>query len=213
MSRLPHRLAWLIVTIIAIVSAIAGPATAQDATPPDPGFETNGALPWEEPPGAMEFIVWEVSDGDTIRVIEPGQQDDPDPWWEPVRIIGIDTPERDGPYTDEECFGEEASDFTKRLLPRGTVVYLQVDNAPDIPDDREFLDTGMELDDNDRWLVHVYIKAEGTEDYYLVSEILALGGYAEVPGYRGNTYFEQELADAEAIAREEQRGLWGACDT
>jgi endonuclease YncB( thermonuclease family) len=96
-------------------------------------------------------------------------------------------------------------------MPRGTVVYLQVDNDPDIPDDREFLDTGMELDDNDRWLVHVYIKAEDSEDYYLVSEIMALGGYAEVPGYEGNTYFERELADAEDIAREDDLGMWGAC--
>jgi micrococcal nuclease len=212
MSRLPHRLAWLLATI-ALIATTAAPVAAQDpaSTPPDPGFETNGALPWEKPAGAIEFIVWDVTDGDTIRVIEPDQVNDRDPYWEPVRMIGIDTPEKDGPYTDEECYGQEASAFTKSLLPKGTVVYLQVDNDPDIPDDQEFLDTGMELDDNDRWLVHVYIKAENSDDYYLVSEILALGGYADVKGYEGNTYFEQELFDAEDIARADHRGMWGAC--
>jgi micrococcal nuclease len=212
MTRPTHLLAPLLATIALVAVTTAAPAAAQDATPPDPGFETNGALPWEEPPGALEFIVWDVVDGDTIRVIEPDQKDERDPYWEPVRIIGIDTPEKDGPYTDAECYGPEASDFTTSLMPRGTVVYLQVDNDPNIPDDREFLDTGMELDDNDRWLVHVYLKAETSEDYYLVSEIVALGGYAEVPGYEGNTYFERELADAEDLAREENRGMWGACD-
>jgi endonuclease YncB( thermonuclease family) len=211
MTARTSRFAWLLATIALIAATLAAPAAAQTATPGDPGFETNGALPWEEPPGALEFIVWEVNDGDTIRVIEPDQRNDPDPYWEPVRIIGIDTPEKDGPYTDEECYGQEASAFAASLMPRGTVVYLQVDNDPDIPDDREFLDTGMELDDNDRWLVHVYIKAEDSEDYYLVSEIMALGGYAEVPGYEGNTYFERELADAEDIAREDDLGIWGAC--
>jgi micrococcal nuclease len=211
MTRPTHHLAWLLAGIALIGATIAAPAAAQDATPTDPGFETNGALPWEEPPGALEFIVWEVNDGDTIRVIEPDQENDPDPWWEPVRMIGIDTPEKDGPYTDEECFGQEATDFAETLMPRGTVVYLQVDNDPDIPDDREFLDTGMELDDNDRWLVHVYLKSETSDDYYLVSEIMALGGYADVKGYEGNTYFERELFDAEDLAREEQRGMWGAC--
>lgn len=211
MTRPLHRLAWLLATIALASVTLAAPAAAQTATPDDPGFETNGALPWEEPPGAMPFIVWDVVDGDTIRVIEPDQRDDPDPYWEPVRMIGIDTPEKDGPYTDEECYGPEASEFTASLLPKGTVVYLQVDNDPDIPDDREFTDDGMELDDNDRWLVHVYLKAKDSDDYYLVSEILALGGYADVKDYGDNSYFRDVLFDAEDVARSDHRGMWGAC--
>jgi endonuclease YncB( thermonuclease family) len=199
--------------LTALLATIAAPAAAQTPeTPDDPGFETNGALPWEEPQGAVEYLVWEVTDGDTLTVIEPEDRNDRDPWWEPVRMIGIDSPEKDGPYTDEECYGQEASSFLFTLLPRGTTVYLQVDNDPEIPDNREFLDTGMELDDNDRWLVHVYIKADDSDDYYLVSEILALGGYVDVKGYEGNTYFEEDLFAAEDYAREENLGLWGACN-
>ena len=208
-----RRACWLVAVLALLSSALAAPVAAAGQTPDasDPGFETFGALPWEKPEGAVEYVVWEVLDGDTIRVIEPADRNDPDPWWEPVRIIGVDSPEKDGPYTDEECFGKESTAFLKTLLPKGTTVYLQVDNDPDIDDDREFNDQGMEYDDNDRWLVHVYLKAEGTEDYYLLSEILALGGYVDVKGYEGNTYFVDELFDAEDVARAENRGMWGAC--
>lgn len=210
---LPTRVAWLLAALALTAATLAAPAASQPSTaePDDPGFETNGALPWEEPKGAVEFVVWEVTDGDTFSVIEPDQRNDPDPWWEPVRMIGIDSPEKDGPYTDEECYGQEASAFLSSLLPRGTTVWLQVDNDPEIDDDREFNDDGMEFDDNDRWLVHVYLQAKDSEDYYLVSEILALGGYVDVKGYEGNTYFVDELFDAEDIAREDGLGMWGAC--
>lgn len=199
-----------------IVTSLSAPTiVAQDSTPfsdmPEPTFETFGALPWEEPPGAEPYLVDEITDGDTITVIELEDEGHVDSWWEPVRMIGIDSPEKDGPYTDQECYGQEASDFLSELLPTGTTVYLQVDNDEGIPDDRELNDDGMELEDNDRWLVHVYIRADGTEDYYLVSEILALGGLVDVRDYEGNTYFIDELQDAEDIARDEDRGLWGAC--
>lgn len=209
-----HILFRLIVLLVSFSLVGVAPVAAQDTASPEdrPGFETFGALPWEEPPGAVPYLVWDVVDGDTIRVIDPKDKNDPDPWWEPVRMIGVDSPEKDGPYTDEECYGQEASKFLAELLPRGTTVYLQVDNDEDIPDDRELTDDGMELDDNDRWLVHVYLRAEGTDDYYLVSEILALGGYVDVKGYEGNTYFVDELFEAEEIAREEGRGMWGACE-
>lgn len=207
------RLAFSLVALLLAVATLAAPAAAQPSTaaPRDPGFETNGALPWERPPGAVEYVVWEVRDGDTFAVVEPSERNARDPWWEPVRIIGVDSPEKAGPYTDEECFGQEASAFLAELLPRGTTVYLQVDNDPDIDDDREFDRNGMEFDDNDRWLVHVYLKADGGEDYYLLSEILALGGYVDVKGYEGNTYFVDVLFDAEDIARDADLGMWGAC--
>lgn len=212
---LPARITWLVAIVSLIAATAVPPVTAQTSTPPEhesePGFETFGALPWEEPGGAMPYLVWEVTDGDTFRVIETEEEGDPDPWWEPVRMIGIDAPEKDGPYTEEECYGGEADEFLSELLPEGTTVYLQVDNDDDIPDDREIEDDGMELDDNDRWLAHAYLSADGTDEYYLVSEILALGGYVDVRDYEGNTYFVDELENAEEIAREEDRGIWGNC--
>lgn len=216
MTQSPRSLLMRLATLIMAAILVSGTAAlAQDATTPvadEPGFETFGALPWEEPPGAVPYLVWEVVDGDTITVIELNEADALDPWWEPVRMIGVDAPEKDGPYTDEECYGQEASEFLAEVLPRGTTVYLQVDNADDIPDNEELTNDGMELDDHDRWLVHVYLRAGETDDYYLVTEILALGGYVDVKDYEGNTYFVDDLFEAEEIARELDRGMWGACD-
>lgn len=208
----------IIVVIVAVtLFAISPTAMAtQPSTPSsdssDPDFETFDALPWQEPPGAEPWLVEEVTDGDTIRVIEPEQVGDPDPWWEPVRMIGVDSPERSGPFTDEECYGPEASAFLAELLPEGATVYLQSDIDEDNPEDDTLNADGIEVDDFDRILVHVYLRADGTDDYYLVTEILALGGYVDVRDYGDNSYFAGELQDAEDLARAEGRGLWGACD-
>ncbi len=212
------RTSWLLIAMcLALLAALTSSTiAAQPSTPEgdivEPPFETFGALPWQEPPGAAPWLVEDVTDGDTIRVIESENEGDPDPWWEPVRMIGVDAPERDGPHTDEECYGTEASAFLTRLLPEGTTVYLQVDDDENDAN-QTFNDDGLEVDDFDRLLVHVFIRADGTDDYYLVTEVLALGGYIDVKDYGDNSYFADELQDAEDIARDENRGLWGACGT
>ncbi|MDQ3525505.1 MAG: thermonuclease family protein [Chloroflexota bacterium] len=216
MECINTRIRWLLigtclgfmVTLAPIVVA-AQPSTSVDGIA-EPSFETFGALPWQEPPGAEPWLVDDVTDGDTIRVIELDDEGKPNPWWEPVRMIGVDAPERDGPRTDEECYGPEASAFLAELLPEGTTVYLQVDDD-ETDDDQEFNNDELEVDDFDRLLVHVFIRADGTDDYYLVTEILALGGYVDVKDYGDNSYFADALQDAEDIARNENRGLWGAC--
>ena len=60
-----------------------------------------------------------IVDGDTIHVDLDGRDTT-------IRIIGIDTPEKDGPYTDEECFGQEATRYTERSLA-GRDVELEFD--------------------------------------------------------------------------------------
>lgn len=213
-TRIRFLLIAMCLTLLATLptAAVGAQSSTPSAGASEPAFETFGALPWDDPPGAEPYLVEDVTDGDTIRVIELEDEEESDPWWEPVRMISVDAPEKDGPYTDEECYGPEASAFLAELLPDGATVYLQVDNDEDIPDNQELNDDGMELDDFDRWLVHVYVRADGTDDYYLVSEILALGGYVDVKDYGDNTYFADELQAAEDAARDEERGLWGACD-
>ena len=55
-----------------------------------------------------------VVDGDTVILKWEGQQSR-------VRIIGIDTPEVDGPHTNNECWGQEASQQARRLLSNQTI--------------------------------------------------------------------------------------------
>ena len=46
---------------------------------------------------------------------------------EPLRLIGIDTPETVDPNRPDGCFGEEASNRLKKLLPKGRQVWLEPD--------------------------------------------------------------------------------------
>ncbi len=63
--------------------------------------------------------VTEVYDGDTIR-IDDGRN---------IRLIGVDAPEVDSPYTREEPFGEESRDHLRKLLA-GRKVQIRVGSAP-----------------------------------------------------------------------------------
>ncbi|HSH61393.1 MAG TPA: thermonuclease family protein, partial [Acidimicrobiales bacterium] len=79
--------------------------------PPPPPAAT--AAPIDLPPGEVTTIS-RVVDGDTLEVAGG----------ERVRLIGIDTPEV---YGGAECFGQQASAYTKQLLPVGTAVRLVYD--------------------------------------------------------------------------------------
>lgn len=61
------------------------------------------------------FKVLSVIDGDTIKINYYGKE-------ELVRLIGVNTPEVDGPYTDAECFGNEASAISKDYLENQWVI-------------------------------------------------------------------------------------------
>src|SRR2546423_5036043 len=69
---------------------------------------------------ATDVTVERVIDGDTVVVRLPGGH-------ERVRLVGIDTPETVDPRKPVQCFGKEASNHTKSLLPAGTAVRLERD--------------------------------------------------------------------------------------
>lgn len=134
-------------------------------------------------PGAdSDATVVRVIDGDTIEVrIGLGQAR--------VRLVSVDTPEVRDPV---ECFGEEASRRTRELLPLGTKVRLERD-----------------VTDRDRFgrlLRYVFLP-----DGRLLSAVLVAEGYAEVVFYPPDRQHLDALTESERVAREEGRGLWGAC--
>ena len=136
--------------------------------------------------GPDEARIERVVDGDTIRVRADGGD-------ETVRLIGIDTPETVHPTKPVECFGKEASEHTKELLPAGTAVRLVRD---------------VELRDRfGRLLAYVY----RVEDDLFVNLALARDGYAGVATFPPNVAHTDEFVAAAAEARREGRGLWGAC--
>jgi len=131
-------------------------------------------------------VVDDVVDGDTIEIEIGGRE-------EQVRLIGIDTPEThvaDGP---PECFGPEATDFTRSLLPLGTEVRLTRD--------------AVGRDDYGRLLAYVYRRAD---DLFVNNAIIA-AGYARPLTIDPNNAYGPQFVAAATAAEASDLGLWGAC--
>lgn len=181
-------MAILVMTQVTALAQTPSTANSQDAE--NPLYQ--GALPWDLPDDAEQMVVHSVTDGDTVRLTYPN-----DDWYYNTRLIGIQAPEMDGPWTEEGCYGPEAKEFLIELLPVGTVVYAQ----QDISDE----------DTNGRRLRHIFLYDEETGDAYLVSEILVLGGFAVARSYPPDDLYDDILAEAEALAKGDDDGLWDAC--
>lgn len=114
----------------------------------------------------------------------------PDGEVEDVRLLLVDTPEVHGGV---ECYGPEATEFVRALLPEGTVVRLERDAT-----DRDFFG---------RLLRYVHLP-----DGSMLNERLAAEGFAEFNAYDGaNVRHAERIEAAEARARASRAGLWGAC--
>jgi micrococcal nuclease len=124
-------------------------------------------------------VVARVIDGDTIE-LAGGQR---------VRLLQIDTPEK-----HDECYGDEASALTQRLIPAGTHVRIEQDPKLD------------QVDRYGRKLGYVW---KGDED---VNVALVRDGAAGVwffDGRRGR--YSEELLSAAEQAQADRKGLWGSC--
>lgn len=136
------------------------------------------------PPAAdAAWTVVRVVDGDTLEVTRDGRS-------EKVRLLGIDTPETSDPRRPVACFGAEATARAVELAD-GADVVVSADPG------RE------ERDDFGRLLGWVWLP-----DGRLLNLVMVEEGYAHEVIYGAPTTRQDELAAAEATAREEQRGLW-----
>ena len=172
------RLALVAMGLVVVALVVAVRTRSSSSAGPD-----STALP----PGANATVV-RVVDGDTIRVRLAGSGRE-----EPVRLIGIDTPETKDPRKPVQCYGKEASERTTALLPRGSPVRLVRDVE--------------ERDRYDRLLAYVY----RSKDDLFVNLALAREGYAVVATFPPNVAHTDEFVRAVAEARAEDRGLWKAC--
>ncbi|MCK5061384.1 thermonuclease family protein [Candidatus Parcubacteria bacterium] len=138
-----------------------------------------------EPDNNKLYRVVDVYDGDTIVVLMEGQR-------ESVRLIGIDTPEVESPYTREECYGKQASEFTKDLL-----LWQSVRLEPDpINDDR---------DKYERLLRYVYLN-----DTHINARLLTEGCAYLLDNFPFVRL--DEFRALEQNAREQKAGLWTECE-
>ena len=120
-----------------------------------------------------------VGDGDSIELADGTQ----------VRLVQIDAPE----LGEGECFGAEAAEALRELLPPGTSIRLE-------PDPR--------LDDVDRFdRLLRYVHRDGLN----VNLELVRRGAASVWFVDDRGRYAVELLEAAREAQEAGRGLWSAC--
>jgi len=133
------------------------------------------------------YKVTHITDGDTIEVDMSGTT-------EKIRMIGVDTPETKKPDSPVQCFGPEASDFTKRTLT-GKSVRLEADPTND------------NRDRYGRLLRYVYL-----QDGSLFQEQLIAQGYSFA-----YTVFQFQKAEAftklQYQSQQAKVGLWANCQT
>ena len=128
------------------------------------------------PADAIAERVDHVTDGDTLWLTGIGK----------VRLIGVDTPEVFGGV---ECYGREASDFAKRLLPPGRRVHYQF---------------GVEERDRyGRALAYLWL-----DDGRFLNRLLVARGYATPLTVPPNVEFADLFVRVARRARRAARGLW-----
>jgi micrococcal nuclease len=131
-----------------------------------------------------------VVDGDTLIV---GDKMDKQKQYR-IRLIGADTPEVVKSGTMPEPFGQEASDFTKRMIAESN---NQVRIAFD----------GEQLDRYNRTLAMVYLQTPDGEVW--LNELLIREGLAHARlEYRYSQTAKLAFAVAEVEARRNKRNLW-----
>lgn len=127
-----------------------------------------------------------VIDGDTLEVELKGQS-------ERVRLIGVDSPETNrGPL----CYGAEAAEKAQQLLGAS--------------DGRVMLEKDVsERDRYGRLLRYVWLPGQGEPT--MLNLEMAKQGYARAATYPPDVKHQQHFEEAEAQARTQNLGLWGAC--
>jgi len=157
-----------LLSLVALVALLA-PAVAAEAA--------------KLPPGGQFAQIAYVVDGDTVDLTSGAR----------VRLVQIDTPEV---YNSPECYGEQASAITKRLLPRGTVVRLYAEPRTDA------------VDAYGRLLRYVFRIRDGLDVNVQLVRVGAAAPYFY--DYRRGRYAGL-LVRLALRARVRHLGLWGRC--
>jgi len=171
---LPSPTSLLLVALLALTASGCDLETS--------GGERSG--PEADPGEAVVAPVLKVVDGDTIRVELDGRS-------EPVRYIGINTPESN-PDQPRECFGPQAAAANRELV-EGERVRLVFDAEP--------------RDRYDRLLAYVYL----ADDETFVNAELVRRGYARTLTIEPNTRYRSLFDRLQQEAANAGRGLWGEC--
>lgn len=134
---------------------------------------------------ADEYQIVNVVDGDTVDIWMNGEEIR-------IRLLGVDTPETVRPGSPVECFGKESSKYTEESL-LGEIVSIETDP------------TQAEYDRYGRLLAYIYLDGDSLS----FNQTLLREGYATVYKNRIPIQLQDQFIEAERLAREEDKGLWG----
>lgn len=127
-----------------------------------------------------------ITDGDTIKVWMDGKR-------EPVRLLGVDTPESKKPNTAVACYAQQATSKMQSLV-QSKQVRLVADP------------TQVDRDRYDR-LVRYVLLPDGSD----VSQLMIAGGFGREYTYAAPYAKQATFRIAQSQAQAAKRGLWGAC--
>ena len=134
--------------------------------------------------------VTRITDGDTVSVEVYGQV-------QPVRLIGVDTPETVAPDQPVGCYGKQASAYTRKTLTK-KLVRLEI---PRIGDSE---------DAYGRTLAYVYLDKDRDGVYgHLFNRDLVTLGLARTTTF--SHAYRREFERLRQEAEERKAGLWGSC--
>lgn len=182
-----------LVLLLAACTTSVMPTTQTPTVAPRPTTPPPPVSPVSTPPPATPArepaTVVAVTDGDTIRVrFGDGRI-------EPVRYIGIDTPETVDPRATVECFGAEASARNAALV-QGRTVQLEQDVS--------------ERDQYGRLLRYVWVTGDDGIVRFANQELVTWG-FAAATSYPPDVRYQQIFTEAQEAAQRERRGLWASC--
>jgi len=143
------------------------------------GDRADGPRPGQAGSARVERVV----DGDTV-LLSAGLGSS--------RIVGVDTPETVKPGAPVQCFGPQASAFTKRVLGDVGTVRYRVAREP--------------VDSYGRSLVYLWLP-----DGRFFNAMLVRRGYARPLPFPPNTRYAPLLQRLAEAAARRGRGLWGNC--
>lgn len=179
----------VVLAALPLLGCAAGSVTAVET---DPSVAASAASAAGIPDDAQRVEVRWVSDGDTVTVRAARRGVLPRGVDTSVRLLEIDTPESKDPDQPVQCLARKATRVTERLLPEGSVAWVQRDE---------------ELHDRyGRTLGYVW-NADGV----FVNEALVRRGLARVLYVRPNDRHLERIRTAEDDARAAGRGLWSHC--
>lgn len=131
---------------------------------------------------AAVYEVVRVIDGDTIEIKS-------DSGIQKVRMIGIDTPEKNHPSKPVECFAKEASDHLSQLIS-GKSVSVEADASQDT------------RDKYNRYLYYIFLNEQN------INQQMISDGYAYEYTYNTPYKYQNDFKKAQISASEADKGLW-----